>query len=342
MRLAIDADNFARDRRGMGRVARGVVQAACSERDVETTLLVQRRGGAAAVQATFPDVPLTLEPASSARREGRYDVLWFPWNGMRFSGAAPAVVTMHDVFAFSDPPRGWIARARVQMPMRRAARRAERLVAPSVWTRDRIAETFAIDPARIEVIPNVPDPYFFPGADADIVDEPYALMVGVQEPRKNARVVIEACAKAFSERDTLVIVGGIAEPDRALLARLSIRHRLIDEADDGVVRALYRNARAVAVPSTAEGFGLVAVEAMACAAATLAAEAAALPEATQGGALLIQPHDVDGWANALRRTMHDETFRAALSARAAGRFAFAPRSAAARAYLDLFARIAVA
>jgi glycosyltransferase involved in cell wall biosynthesis len=341
-RLAVDATNLARDRRGMGRIARGVVRAALARPDIDLTLLIDRRADADAARAEFPGAGVNA--CASARRRRRYDAVWFPFNGMRFPSDAPALVTMHDAFAFTEPHAEPVARWREQAPIRRAARYAARVVTDSQWSRGELARELRLDAASIAVVHPSPDPFWFP-ATGDVLPDPLAgarivLLVGAGEPRKNARTVLEAAARALRAPDeVLAIVGRLSDADRAFARRRRVRAGEI-AAGDGLLRALYRQAAIVLVPSLAEGFGLVAVEAMACGAAVIASAASALPEATDGAALLIDPRDAERWAAAIRNVLDDPAELALWRARGTARFAFADRSASARATLALLAQVA--
>lgn len=333
--LAVDAAALAHDRRGMGRLVRGAVTLFGRDSGVRLTLLADGRSARTLAQE-FPG--LAVRPVAGAHRSGQYDVVWFPFNGMRFEPAAPAVVMMHDVFAFTAPHPERIARFREQAPMRRAARRAARIAVNSHWTRDEVVRQ--LRPARCEpvVIAPEPDAFFFPSPKdpppPPLDALPYALLVGVREPRKNARLAIAACARALRDRETLVIVGQLSAHDREFARRSGLRCGEIS-ASDRVLRALYRHAALVLVPSLAEGFGLVAVEALACGAPVLASRATALPEATGGAALLLDPRDPDLWGRTIR-TVLDEPQRAEqLRARARAHFACSDREAFARATLAL-------
>jgi len=342
VRLGIDAENFARDRRGMGRVARAIARAALDSGDFGVTFLLRHRRDERALRAAFAERTIAVASAGLAARARHFDVVWFPWNGMRFGSRPPSLLTINDAFAVSEPHPSSVARRREQSPIRRGARDATRIVTCSAWSRSEICAALAIEPERTVVIPYAPDPFFFPGGnDALMGAWRYLLVVGARERRKNLRVVVEACAQALvGPRALLAIVGDVAPADRALLARLRVPHRLLGDVDDATLRTLYRNARGVAVPSTGEGFGLVAVEAMACGTATLAADASALPETCAGGALLIDPHDVAAWRDAIRSVVDDDAFATALAARGAARFAFASRSAPGAAYLALLRTLA--
>ncbi len=170
---------------------------------------------------------------------------------------------------------------------------------------------------------------------------PYVLFVCGPEKRKNAGLLFTAFTRAFASREVeLVIAGTISPSDRRLLEHSGISFSHV-QPDDFELRKLYSGALAVTVPSSAEGFGLTAIEAMACGAPVLAANAAGLPEACASGAELLDPYDIEVWTRALRRIREDPDFRTALQRRAARRSAQFDRSAPAREMLALFREIAV-
>jgi glycosyltransferase involved in cell wall biosynthesis len=342
LRLAIDAADLARDRRGMGRFVRSVVNAALADPAIDVEFVSLRASDDAALRVEFPGV--AIRRAHVAGRRDRYDAVWYPWNGVRFGAAAPSLVTIYDAFAFDEPARGWVARRREQAPIERAARVATRIATISDWSRARIAARLHLAEERIGVIRLAPDPFFSPGND----DAPpgafdgkrYLLLVGAREARKNARTALAACALALhAPQELLAIVGGLSPADELLARRLNVPAGRV-AAGDELLRTLYRNAALVLVPSYGEGFGLVAVEALACGAPVLAANAAALPEATEGLAILLPPFDVNAWATNIRGLLDDPARAAAQRARALERFRCSDRSLPARRTLDLLREIA--
>ena len=80
------------------------------------------------------------------------------------------------------------------------------------------------------------------------------------------------------------------------------------------LEALFHRAVAMVYPSTYEGFGLPLAEAMAVGCPIIASDRSALPEVLGEAGILLEPDDVDGWAEAMRRLLDDEDLRADLIA----------------------------
>jgi len=341
MRLAVDGTNLAHDRRGMGRVARAALAVLAADPRIALTLVLEERA-VGAVGREFPDVPL-VRPAA-LRRRGAFDAAWYPFNGMRVLARAPAVVTVHDAFAVSDPARGRTARAREIGPIRRAVEHAVRIATVSAFSRDEIARAFAVTHERIVVVPPAPDRFFSPGVGAELpaalVGRPYVLVVAGPERRKNLALFFAAAAVALRGRpEILVVVGELSVADARRLAAPGMRYLRL-RATDATLRSLYREAAVVAVPSRAEGFGMAAAEAAACGAAIAAADAGALPETLAGCASFVDPRDVRAWTATLRAILDDPDLAAGLRARAAARYAFSPRGGYADAMCDLLLAVA--
>ena len=310
MRLAIDAFNLAADRRGMGRYVRRVLYGLQALGEDDVRLVVRDRRKAQALEGEF-DYSLI---EARELRDSPPDAVWYPWNGIRFAAHAPSIVTIYDPFAFTFPHGNFIARLREQAPIRRAVREADAIVTISEWSASELRGLFGIASARITVVPPVIEPFWHAvGASRD---SNYVLFVGGPDERKNADLLFDAFAGAFEGKNVeLFVAGELNARDTRSFARMrALKQRV--QADDAQLRSFYSGALAVAVPSLAEGYGLPAVEAMACGAPVLAANAAALPEACAGAALLLDPNDPMAWRDALQRVHADAHLRATM--RAAG------------------------
>lgn len=121
--------------------------------------------------------------------------------------------------------------------------------------------------------------YFHLGADLTTNDpvirlltdnEPYFLMVGSLEPRKNHKTVLDAFDRLWGEGKQLrlAIVGAYGWKSEVLLSRIQehplLNKRLffIRDATDRDLVALYARAEALITASIAEGFGLPIIEAL--------------------------------------------------------------------------------
>jgi glycosyltransferase involved in cell wall biosynthesis len=319
--LAVDAFNLAADRRGMGRYVRGVLSGLQALGEADVRFVVRDRREAQDLAAEF-DCPL-IEPRDL--RGSRADAVWFPWNGMRFDPHAPSIVTIHDPFAFTYPHKNLVARIREQTPIRRALRKAE------------LQKLFQTPAQRMTVVPHAIEPFWHSVAAENRA--PYVLVVAAPEERKNVRLLCEAFDAAFAgEEVELIVVGELRPADERAFRAMRAKRRHV-AASDTELRELYSGALAVAVPSLAEGYGITAIEAMACGAPVAAANAGALPETCAGAALLAAPDDRDAWRDTLRRIRNDGALRARLKAAGSERVAQQDPLAPARAMLGIAHRL---
>jgi glycosyltransferase involved in cell wall biosynthesis len=148
------------------------------------------------------------------------------------------------------------------------------------------------------------------------------LCVGrASDPNKGVRTLIRALA-LLPEKITLTLVDN-NHPDNdvfkwarevGVLPRLNVTGRV--EADALV--DLYRRAALTVVPSRYEGFGLPAVESMACGTPVVACRAGALPEVMGlcGGGLLVEKDSPQALAAGIRELMHSPDQRRVLAERA--------------------------
>jgi glycosyltransferase involved in cell wall biosynthesis len=277
-----------------------------------------------------------LDGLPRAYRRATLDLFHAPAYTAPLWGVHPLVVTIHDV-SYERHPEWYPYRSdRVRRWFyRRSARSADLVITDSEFSRKEIEAAYGIGPDRIRVVPLGVGLPFTPAAEpahsGPPLDGRFILHVGDLHPRRNVGVLVEALAllRASDElKDTgLVLVGtdrGSAAAITAHAAALGISGALrfvIDSSDTQVVN-LMRRASAFAYPSLYEGFGLPALEAMACGAPVVASSASSIPEVVGDAALLVDPGDVRGWYQALAAILgsHERAaqLRASSLARAAG------------------------
>ena len=99
---------------------------------------------------------------------------------------------------------------------------------------------------------------------------------------------------------------------------------------------LYGRAYALVQPSLLEGFGLPAVEAMACGTPVISSRAGSLPEVVGEAGVYFDPVDVDSMAEAIRGLLAEPARRESLANLAIDRSALFTWDASARSLLDCF------
>jgi glycosyltransferase involved in cell wall biosynthesis len=235
------------------------------------------------------------------------------------------VVTIHDCTFFDHPE--WHLRSKAaffRRAIRRAARKAAVLICVSQVTEERLRAWCDVR-APVVVAPHgVDHERFMPeepsaGADRAVLaalgvpaDRPLVAFVGTLEPRKGVLPLIGAFDHlARRHPDAVLVLGGqtgwgMAETERALAAaRHPERILRTGYLPDDAVPALLRQAAVVAYPALEEGFGLPALEALACGAPLVTTEGTAMAEMAGGAALLVAPGDAASLAAALATALDD-------------------------------------
>jgi glycosyltransferase involved in cell wall biosynthesis len=207
----------------------------------------------------------------------------------------PAVVTVHDLSFERDPTLMPLSdRLVFKAVVPRSARAATRVFAVSERTKRDLVELYRVPADTIVLTPNAADPAFSPSNS--LLRGSYALYVGAIQARKDP---LAALAAATAAGLPLVVVGPEKEP--ALAAELRRRgadmRGYVPQAE---LVELYRGAAALVFPSRYEGFGLPALEAMACGTPVVAAPEPALREVAGDAAIFAEPAEL---GEALRRAV---------------------------------------
>ena len=226
----------------------------------------------------------------------------------------PQVTTVYDLlplhFPAEYPRQQYYFRHYVPAVLR--ASRAVIVISES--TRRDVLRYYGLPPHKIRVVMAGYDADRFTpdGAAADGVTAPYALYVGNVMPHKNLLRVVDAFALLAGRIPlTLVLRGsGKARHVQALQQRIDalglgdrIDWRPYVSPDE--LPALYRGASMLLLPSLYEGFGLTALEAMACGTPVLTSNVSSLPEVVGDAALLVDPGDPASIAAAMTRIAED-------------------------------------
>ena len=187
------------------------------------------------------------------------------------------------------------------------ARHIDRVLTSSEESARTIVRDFGVPPDRLRNVRNGLDTDLFSPDDRVERDEHELLCVGrASDPNKGIRTLIAALARAPSELHLTLVDNDHPgnevfkwAREAGVEKRLTVTGRV---PQDELVR-LYRRAGIVVVPSRYEGFGLPAVEAMACETPVVACRAGALPEVMDlcGGGEVVERDDPESIAAGIRR-----------------------------------------
>ncbi|CAN5733471.1 glycosyltransferase family 1 protein [soil metagenome] len=325
-RVALDVSAVPARPAGAGVYVLRLVEALAAADQVDLELVAAtgdgRRGEQAAPGANVhPVAPgrrpvrLVWEQTQAPALAQRLGDLWHgPHYTMPLRTDVPCVVTIHDLTFFDHPE--WHERAKVvyvRKMIRASAERADTLVCVSQHTAARLQAVLA-PRVPVEVITHEVDHRRFqPEDESDLehlaalgVHQPFVVFTGTLEPRKNVPALVRAVARLAPSHPDLQLVlaghrGGGGAEVYASVAASGLGERVVQlgYVDDDVLPALYRRAAAVADPALEEGFGLPALEALACGAAVVTSSGSAMEEVVGDAALLVRPGDEAGLIDAI-------------------------------------------
>jgi glycosyltransferase involved in cell wall biosynthesis len=193
-----------------------------------------------------------------------------------------------------------------------ACARADRLIAVSEATREDLRRWFDVPEERVTVVYEAADPFYtIPSSREESatvlsqlgVEGDYFLFVGTLEPRKNLSFLLDVYKLLIEKTKTpppLLVAGGkgwLQEDVDSKMTAFGGRVRLLGYLHRRDLRALYRCAKLVLVPSKYEGFGLQAVEALASGAVVLASNVSSLPEVVGEGGILLPIDPPEVWVD---------------------------------------------
>lgn len=255
------------------------------------------------------------------------DLLFVPAHVLPLIHPSRSVVTVHDLgYLYHRHAHRTFDWVYLHLSTRYNARSATRVLADSDATKNDLVLRYGINPDKIATVHLAHDERFRPVEDAELVEAtkrkyeipgPYLLCLGTIQPRKNLAGTLSAYAalkRRLGKAPKLVLVG-----KRGWLSQGIFKQVRAVGIDDDVVFTGYvadedlppllSGALALVFASLYEGFGLPALEAMACGTPVIASNLSSLPEVVGDAGLLVDPHDARAIADAMVEVCTDANLR---------------------------------
>ncbi|MDG1849711.1 MAG: glycosyltransferase family 1 protein [Flavobacteriales bacterium] len=291
--------------------------------------------------------PIVINPPT------RHPILWYYWFEIRIpkvlkrlkadlflspdgflslTSKIPSIAVIHDI-NFKHHPKDlkYVHRVFYNYFFKKYARRADRIVTVSNFSKADICENYQIEESKIDVSLNGVNANFHPiGLVEQIAvrkkyseGKDYFLFVGALHPRKNISRLLQAFddfKSTTNSSNKLLIVGAKMWWNKELQNSFeTLRHKndviFTGRKSPEELNQLYASAFAFCFVPYFEGFGIPIIEAMKCACPVITSNITAMPEVAGDAALLVNPFDITEITNAMIKLNMNNELRSELSAR---------------------------
>lgn len=269
------------------------------------------------------------------------------------------LVTIHDLIHITDPNfrRSPASFAYARPMLKLAVRAAEHIVAVSEFTRGQIVDAFQISSAKITVIHHGISPHFRLQDHREAIarvsaamgmKRPYILLVGNFKPHKNVKTLIRAFALLHARQKIdheLLILGRDGKGKIEIIRECQIRGmaelvHFVPHVNYETLPLVYGAAELLVIASYLEGFGLPALEAMACGTPVVCSRAASLPEVAGPAEEYFDPASDEDLAAAIERVLASPERQAELRRKGLERVKLFSWDECARRHLALYRGLA--
>lgn len=283
----------------------------------------------------------------------RLDLLHSPDFIPPFRRNCLSVITVHDLAFLLFPQFMTRESANYYGQIDVAVRNTDHIIAVSQSTSEDLQRLLGVAESKISVIYEAASPLFRPVDDHQAMEavrqrygisEEFILFVSTIEPRKNLPTLLEAfrlLLDRYASTAKLVIagkLGWLVDDSLAAVERLHLEQHvvLLQQVPPEDLLYLYNAARMLVMPSFYEGFGLPALEAMACGTPVIVSNVSSLPEVVGDAGILVPPQDAEAIAVAMWRVLSDSHLREEMRAKGVARASCFSWEKAARETLEVY------
>jgi glycosyltransferase involved in cell wall biosynthesis len=244
-----------------------------------------------------------------------------------YRGARRHVITVHDLTFWHYPQYlTEEGRAYYNAHIKAAVQQADHLLVVSEATQKDLIKILNVPEEKMTVQPHGAGDQYRQFSSQELAQaqqtlklpQEYILHVGTLEPRKNIIGLLQGyrlLLDTLPDAPPVVLVGKsgwLFEETQQKIDALHLGEKLIwrKDVEDALLPAIYNLARVIVTPSFYEGFGMPALEAMACGIVPIVSNRSSLPEVVGDVGLLINPDDPTTITSALQKALIDDEWYA--------------------------------
>lgn len=251
-----------------------------------------------------------------------------------FFSNIPSVITLHDVSYITHPeffPLTQRLKMRFLMPI--SIRKAKKIITVSNFSKNEILNLYKNIENKVCVIYNGVSEEFKPLDSSTVetflkkhgITKPYILTVSNLQPRKNLTGLLRAFFTILNQENnfpcSLVIAGKklwLYDEIFSEIRSSAFKNKVIltDYLQDNELVALYSSAEIFVYVSFYEGFGLPALEAMACGCPVIISEKSSMVEVVENAGIFVNPNNTNEISSAIKKLYFDKTLRTQMKQKA--------------------------
>lgn len=262
--------------------------------------------------------------------EKSFDLLFVPSHTLPIITPACSIVTIHDLaFRYYPASYGYFQARWIDHELARSVHKATQVIVPSRATANDIAQFYGTPTNQLQVIPHginhqtldiVKSGDFLINDSKEILKkEPYFVVIGRIEPRKNSLGISQAYQQAVNlqpDLPNLVFIGRPGRGGQELIKKIKSlpafqvgKILLLGYQSFPITHELLRQSQGLIFPSLYEGFGFTILEGMAAGVPVLTSTTSSLPEAAGQAALTVDPTNLKAIAEGIIRLATDKILR---------------------------------
>lgn len=257
--------------------------------------------------------------------KNKFDLVHFPQFNVPILYPKKFIATIHDItpkfFPGPKVKRSFIRRFGYNLAFSAAIKRSAKIITVSNYTKEQITAHFSVTSDKISVTHLGYDSRFKVIEDESTaiqvkqklnITKEFLLYVGIMRDHKNIPSLVKAFDIVRKERDIQLVLAGVIDPRFPEIQEAIDKSKYHDDiivtgfVDEDDLPYLYNAAKLFVLPSFIEGFGLVAIESLACGTPVAASNTASLPEVLGEAATYFDPTNISDIAKSISSVLADQ------------------------------------